>query len=159
MSLPFISAGLSNLLLMGLLVGILINTQRTWGRAALPPGRGFDARGPGMSRFVISCGGTGGHVSPGISIAEGLEARGHEATLLISMKKVDARLVEKYPHLRFERMPGAAFPGIPLGWQGSPRRSSRRLGSASRSCAGSAPMVSSDSAGFTSAGAAMIAGR
>jgi cell division protein FtsW len=38
MSLPFISAGLSNLLLMGLLVGILINTQRTWGRAALPQG-------------------------------------------------------------------------------------------------------------------------
>ena len=40
MSLPFISAGLSNLLLMGLLVGILINTQRTWGRAALPQGAG-----------------------------------------------------------------------------------------------------------------------
>ena len=40
MSLPFISAGLSNLLLMGLLVGILINTQRTWGRAALPAGAG-----------------------------------------------------------------------------------------------------------------------
>ncbi len=36
MSLPFISAGLSNLLLMGLVIGILINTQRTWGRAALP---------------------------------------------------------------------------------------------------------------------------
>jgi cell division protein FtsW len=40
MSLPFISAGLSNLLLMGLLLGILINTQRTWGRAALPVGAG-----------------------------------------------------------------------------------------------------------------------
>jgi cell division protein FtsW len=36
MSLPFISAGLSNLLLMGLLVGIMVNTQRTWGRATLP---------------------------------------------------------------------------------------------------------------------------
>jgi cell division protein FtsW len=40
MSLPFISAGLSNLLLMGLLLGVLINTQRTWGRAALPIGAG-----------------------------------------------------------------------------------------------------------------------
>jgi cell division protein FtsW len=39
MSLPFISAGLSNLLLMGLLVGIVLNTQRTWGRVTLP-GRG-----------------------------------------------------------------------------------------------------------------------
>jgi cell division protein FtsW len=36
MSLPFISAGLSNLLLMGLLLGIFLNTQRTWGRAGLP---------------------------------------------------------------------------------------------------------------------------
>jgi cell division protein FtsW len=40
MSLPFISAGLSNLLLMGLLVGILLNTQRTWGRAGLRKGAG-----------------------------------------------------------------------------------------------------------------------
>jgi cell division protein FtsW len=38
MSLPFISAGLSNLLLMGVLLGILLNTQRTWGRVALPDG-------------------------------------------------------------------------------------------------------------------------
>ncbi len=35
MSLPFISAGLSNLLLMGLLLGVILNTQRTWGRVAL----------------------------------------------------------------------------------------------------------------------------
>lgn len=35
MPLPFISAGLSNLLLMGILLGIIINTQRTWGRAVI----------------------------------------------------------------------------------------------------------------------------
>jgi cell division protein FtsW len=35
MSLPFISAGLSNLLLMGLLVGIIVNTQRSWPRPVL----------------------------------------------------------------------------------------------------------------------------
>jgi cell division protein FtsW len=35
MPLPFISAGLSNLLLMGLLLGIFLNTQRTWGRATI----------------------------------------------------------------------------------------------------------------------------
>ncbi len=35
MSLPFISAGLSNLLLMGILLGIILNTQRVWGRANL----------------------------------------------------------------------------------------------------------------------------
>jgi UDP-N-acetylglucosamine--N-acetylmuramyl-(pentapeptide) pyrophosphoryl-undecaprenol N-acetylglucosamine transferase len=68
-----------------------------------------------MSRFAISCGGTGGHLSPGISLAEGLLARGHEAVLLISQKKVDARLSEKYPQLRFERMPGSGFSWRP--WQ------------------------------------------
>jgi UDP-N-acetylglucosamine--N-acetylmuramyl-(pentapeptide) pyrophosphoryl-undecaprenol N-acetylglucosamine transferase len=62
-----------------------------------------------MSRFIISCGGTGGHLSPGISLAEGLRARGHDMRLLISQKKVDARLSEKYPQLRFERMPGTGF--------------------------------------------------
>ena len=62
-----------------------------------------------MSKYLISCGGTGGHLSPGISLAEGLAARGHEAVLLVSQKKVDARLLEKYPHLRFERMPGTGF--------------------------------------------------
>jgi len=64
-----------------------------------------------MSRFLIACGGTGGHLSPGIALAEGLLARGHEATLLISHKQVDARLIAKYPHLSFERIPGA-----PLSW-------------------------------------------
>lgn len=38
MSLPFISAGLSNLLLMGLLLGVLLNTQRTWGKVTLQGG-------------------------------------------------------------------------------------------------------------------------
>jgi cell division protein FtsW len=36
MSLPFISAGISNLLLMGMLLGVILNTQRTWGRVSLP---------------------------------------------------------------------------------------------------------------------------
>jgi cell division protein FtsW len=35
MSLPFISAGLSNLLLMGILLGVLINTARSWRRTGL----------------------------------------------------------------------------------------------------------------------------
>jgi len=62
-----------------------------------------------MSRFLLSCGGTGGHLSPGIAIAEGLVARGHSVSLLISQKKVDARLIEKYPHLDFRRIPGSGF--------------------------------------------------
>jgi UDP-N-acetylglucosamine--N-acetylmuramyl-(pentapeptide) pyrophosphoryl-undecaprenol N-acetylglucosamine transferase len=69
-----------------------------------------------MSRFLIACGGTGGHLSPGIALAEGLNARGHETMLLISRKKVDARLIGKYPQLRFERIPGAPFSLNPVGF-------------------------------------------
>jgi len=47
MSLPFISAGLSNLVLMAILVGIIINTQRAWPRAALA--RDVASRGRGVA--------------------------------------------------------------------------------------------------------------
>lgn len=69
-----------------------------------------------MSTYLLSCGGTGGHLSPGIALAEGLAERGHAATLLISQKRVDARLVEKYPHLRFVPIPGAPFSMRPAGF-------------------------------------------
>ena len=67
-----------------------------------------------MSTFLISCGGTGGHLAPGISLAEGLVARGHVVTLLISQKKVDARLIEKYPQFNFLRVPGTGFSWSPI---------------------------------------------
>lgn len=65
-----------------------------------------------MSRFLIACGGTGGHLAPGIALAEALLARGHEVRLFISQKKVDSRLAEKYPHLVTAQVPGA-----PYGWR------------------------------------------
>ena len=67
-----------------------------------------------MKKILISCGGTGGHLSPGIALAEGLRARGHEVTLLISRKRVDARLSEKYPDLRFVRVSGTGFSWHPV---------------------------------------------
>lgn len=65
------------------------------------------------SKFLIACGGTGGHLAPGIALAEALLARGHDARLFISHKKVDARLSEKYPHLTATRVPGAPFGARP----------------------------------------------
>jgi UDP-N-acetylglucosamine--N-acetylmuramyl-(pentapeptide) pyrophosphoryl-undecaprenol N-acetylglucosamine transferase len=67
-----------------------------------------------MSSFLISCGGTGGHLSPGIALAEGLIERGHTVRLLISEKRVDARLIEKYPQLEFVRVPGVGFSLAPV---------------------------------------------
>lgn len=63
--------------------------------------------------FLLSCGGTGGHLSPGIAVAEVLASRGHRPVLLISHKKVDTRLAAKYPSLRFEPIPGTPFGGHP----------------------------------------------
>ena len=62
-----------------------------------------------MNRVVISCGGTGGHLSPGIALAEGLAARGDRAVLLISRRRVDAELSGRYPGLEFVAMPGDGF--------------------------------------------------
>ncbi len=63
-------------------------------------------------KFIIACGGTGGHLAPGIALAEALQARGHKTTLFISEKKVDARLCRSYPHLTALPVPGA-----PFGWK------------------------------------------
>ncbi len=60
-------------------------------------------------RIVISCGGTGGHLAPGIALAQELRSRGHECLLLVSRKAVDTTLSSKYPELRFEAAPGGAF--------------------------------------------------
>lgn len=65
-------------------------------------------------KFVISCGGTGGHLSPGIALAEGLMDVGHSCQLVISDKDVDARLIKKYDQLDYERFPGRGFSWNPV---------------------------------------------
>lgn len=64
-----------------------------------------------MSRFLIACGGTGGHLAPGIAVAEILQKAGHHCVLLISHKQVDSALIQKYGHLNFYKTPGRAFAG------------------------------------------------
>ena len=64
-----------------------------------------------MSNILIACGGTGGHLAPGIALAETLQARGHNCTLLISKKQVDSVLIKKYQHLDFHKAPGQGFSG------------------------------------------------
>ena len=59
--------------------------------------------------FLIACGGTGGHLSPGIAVAQELTARGHRCKLLISEKRVDKTLCGSYPELEFIPLPGIGF--------------------------------------------------
>ena len=61
--------------------------------------------------FLIACGGTGGHLSPGIAVAQELTARGHQCKLLISRKNVDRKLCEAYPELTFIPISGVGFSG------------------------------------------------
>ena len=61
-------------------------------------------------KILIACGGTGGHLFPGIAVAEALLAQGHEPQLLISQKKIDSQASAKYPHLNFKVVPAIAKP-------------------------------------------------
>ena len=63
-------------------------------------------------RTVIACGGTGGHLFPGIAVAEALLARGGESLVLISEKEIDALATKGYDHLKFETLPAIAMPSI-----------------------------------------------
>jgi UDP-N-acetylglucosamine--N-acetylmuramyl-(pentapeptide) pyrophosphoryl-undecaprenol N-acetylglucosamine transferase len=59
---------------------------------------------------LIACGGTGGHLFPGIAVGEVLFALGHDVTILISEKKIDAIAASGHKQLRFEKMPFLAMP-------------------------------------------------
>ncbi|MBQ6534974.1 MAG: UDP-N-acetylglucosamine--N-acetylmuramyl-(pentapeptide) pyrophosphoryl-undecaprenol N-acetylglucosamine transferase [Opitutales bacterium] len=67
-----------------------------------------------MSKFIILCGGTGGHLAPGLAVGQSLIEAGHKASFVVSKKEVDSRLVQKYADLDVIRAPGVAFPKNPL---------------------------------------------
>src|SRR2546425_5804550 len=59
---------------------------------------------------VIACGGTGGHLFPGIAVAEVLRDRGHEVMLLISEKDIDALALSGRASFQFEKLPTVGLP-------------------------------------------------
>lgn len=54
---------------------------------------------------AIACGGTGGHLFPGLAVAEVLQSRGHEVLLLISEKQIDVTAVGRRTEFRVEKIP------------------------------------------------------
>ena len=59
---------------------------------------------------VIACGGTGGHLFPGIAVAEVLQERGHEVMLLVSEKDIDAVALSGRTNFRVEKLPTVGLP-------------------------------------------------
>ena len=63
-------------------------------------------------KFAIACGGTGGHLFPGLAVAEVLRGQGHEVLLFVSEKEVDARALRGHPDLPSKKLPSIGMPRL-----------------------------------------------
>ena len=63
-------------------------------------------------KAVIACGGTGGHLFPGLAVAEALHARGHEVLLFVSEKEIDTTALQAHPEFRAEKLPSIGLPSM-----------------------------------------------
>jgi UDP-N-acetylglucosamine--N-acetylmuramyl-(pentapeptide) pyrophosphoryl-undecaprenol N-acetylglucosamine transferase len=61
---------------------------------------------------VIACGGTGGHLFPGIAVAEVLHQHGHEVMLFVSEKEIDSLALSMRSQFRFEKLPLIGLPSL-----------------------------------------------
>ena len=60
-------------------------------------------------RIAIACGGTGGHLFPGLAIAESLFERGCSLTLLVSSKEVDQNAVRNVTDMEIVTLPAVGL--------------------------------------------------
>jgi UDP-N-acetylglucosamine--N-acetylmuramyl-(pentapeptide) pyrophosphoryl-undecaprenol N-acetylglucosamine transferase len=64
---------------------------------------------PNAPKIAIACGGTGGHLFPGIAVAEQLVKRGCSVTLLISPKDVDQQAVKNVQGMEVVTLPAVGL--------------------------------------------------
>ncbi len=58
---------------------------------------------------AIACGGTGGHLYPGMAVADELARRGCETILLVSKKEVDLQAVRMLPESEWTALPAVGM--------------------------------------------------
>ena len=71
-------------------------------------------------RIIIACGGTGGHLFPGLAVAETLLERGHEVKLLVSERTVEQAVLSMLPRGAASQRLSTHSIGA-VGWNGSAR--------------------------------------
>ena len=64
---------------------------------------------PSTPRIAIACGGTGGHLFPGLAVARQLVARNCAVTLLVSPKDVDQQAVKNVQGMKVVTLPAVAL--------------------------------------------------
>lgn len=107
------------------------------------------------THVAIACGGTGGHLFPGLAVGEELARRGCSVLLLISPKDVDQRAVKSAGSFCTATLPAVApQPGHRLSFLGSMARSLRRSNSLFRT---QRPALLLAMGGFASAAPVMAA--
>jgi UDP-N-acetylglucosamine--N-acetylmuramyl-(pentapeptide) pyrophosphoryl-undecaprenol N-acetylglucosamine transferase len=112
-------------------------------------------------KVMIACGGTGGHLFPGLAVAEALRGRRHHVRLLVSEKAIDQTALAALTNCS-SPSDGVVVEAIPAtGYEGSRRlvRFCIRLARATRRCAAKCdefePDVVLGMGGFTSAPAVL----
>lgn len=61
---------------------------------------------------MIACGGTGGHLFPGVAVGEVLAGRGHAVLLIISEKRIDEVAVSGHREFEVRRVKSVAMPPV-----------------------------------------------
>src|SRR5437868_7924729 len=63
-------------------------------------------------KIAIACGGSGGHLFPGLAVAEALSERHHEILLLVSEREIDSIILQAHSKFFFEKLPSISIPSF-----------------------------------------------